>query len=86
MQYDTLQRLRRKSDFYSDGPQWVRTVWPTQAGFEWFCKSRREALQKAGGLRRMGRDWFIDAESFPKVVAAEFQLPEATNGQEEATR
>lgn len=76
MQYDALQRLRRKSDFYSDGPAWVRTVWPTQAGFEWFCKSRREALHKAGGLRRMGRDWFVDAEAFPRVVAAEFQLPE----------
>jgi hypothetical protein len=76
MKYAALQRLQRKKVYYTDGPPWVRSVWNTQAGFEWFCKSRRAALEQAGGLRRMGRDWFIDAEAFPKVVAAEFHLPE----------
>jgi len=74
MQLEILERLRKKSDFYTDGPDWVRSVWKTQAGFEWFCKSRREALEQRGGLRRMGRDWFVDAGVFPQAVAQEFNL------------
>lgn len=86
MENNVLYRLKRKSDFYTDGPQWVRSVWPTQASFEWFCKSRRDALQQVGGLRRMGRDWFIDAEAFPNAVAAEFHLPQSVSETGEAAQ
>lgn len=72
MQHDVLLRLRRKSDFYSQGPGWVRSLWPTQAGFEWFCKANRDSLCRSGGLRRMGRDWFIDETNFGTAVASKF--------------
>lgn len=72
MQLEILERLRKKGDFYNIGPDWVRSVWKTQAAFEWFCKSRREVLERRGGLRRMGRDWFIDSELFAQAVACEF--------------
>ena len=70
-----LERLRRKSDFYAHGPDWVRQLWTTEASFDWYVKSRKAGLQSAGGLRRMGRDWFVDLEGFTRIVAAEFNLP-----------
>lgn len=64
-----LSRLRRKLDFYNfDAPEWVRTIWSREEAFEWFVKNHRKTLTKNGALVRLGRDYFIDSETFLPIA------------------
>lgn len=74
---EMLERLRRKRAYYENAPAWVLSLWPAFDGFEWFCKHNRSELQKLGAIRKLGRDWFIDAEAFPGAVATVYGLPAA---------
>ena len=66
-----IENLRRKADFYEHiAPEWVRTVWPRIESLNHFLKSNRCALLEQGGIARLGRDWFIDCERFPKAAKA----------------
>lgn len=71
---DILEKVRRKRTYYEQAPQWVLALWPSLDSFEWFCKSRRAELEKAGAMHKLGRDWFIDAEQFPIAVAKAYNL------------
>lgn len=66
-----LERWQRKADYYANGPEWVHRIWSTQPSFDWFCKSRRQALSQAGVLRKLGRDWFVNSELLEAVVRSE---------------
>ena len=67
-----LDRWQRKADFYANAPTWVRSIWSTQPSFEWYCKSRRKTLAKAGALRKLGRDWFVHSDQLEVAVRGEF--------------
>lgn len=69
-----LDRTARKRDFYLTGPAWVRSVWPTPHSFDWFCRSRRHELASKGAMVKLGRDWFVDVQAFPKAVASVYGL------------
>jgi hypothetical protein len=69
MSYELIANLRRKAEYYSnDGPEWVRLIWPRLASFDWFLKSNRQTLVACGGIRRLGRDYFIDQSRFPNAA------------------
>ena len=69
MSNDLLGNLRRKLDYYEiDGPEWIRSIWTRQASFDWFLKCHRKTLVEFGGLRRLGRDYFIDQTKFPEIA------------------
>lgn len=64
-----LSLVRRKPDYYrNDAPAWVRNVWPRPESFNHFVKSHRAALLDQGAVVRLGRDQFINTESFPRVA------------------
>lgn len=64
-----LQNLRRKPDYYQhDAPQWVRNIWTRPQSFDWFIKANRDALVSQGAVVRLGRDYFVNTESFPQVA------------------
>lgn len=64
-----LENLRHKTDFYqTNDPPWVQKIWRTLPSLDWFIKDNRSALNKAGAIVRIGRDYFIDAVVFPDVA------------------
>ena len=64
-----IENLRRKAEYYQhDAPEWVRVIWPRQASLNHFVKFNRDALVRAGAIRRLGRDYFVDVEVFPDVA------------------
>ena len=68
MSFD-LSSLRRKGDYYTtEAPDWVRNIWTRPESFDWFIKSNRAQLSKAGAIVRLGRDWFVDVEQFPAAA------------------
>lgn len=71
MDLERLNRLKRKADFYrDDAPEWCRAIWPRPQSLSNFIKQHREPLKQAGALRRIGRDFFVDAEVFPRAAAS----------------
>lgn len=69
MSYELIENLRRKTAYYSsDGPDWVRFMWPNLSSFDWFLKSNRQTLLAYGGIYRVGRDYFIDQSRFPNAA------------------
>lgn len=70
-----FDRLRRKAEFYQQGPEWVRSIWPTENSFAWFLKSHTQELEKLLAIRKVGRDWFIDTNHFPEAAARVWGLP-----------
>jgi len=67
--------LCRKAEFYHEGPNWVRSIWPTENSFSWFIKSNGKELKELLGIRKVGRDWFVDTVRFPAAAARVFRLP-----------
>ncbi len=64
-----LSALRRKDVFYrSEAPAWVRNIWPRVESFNWFCKNHRDRLIADGAMVKLGRDFFVDVNTFPKVA------------------
>lgn len=64
-----LQNLRRKPDYYRhDAPEWVRTIWPRPESFNWFVKAHRDTLMSQGAVVRLGRDQFVNVETFPRAA------------------
>lgn len=74
-----LQNLRRKPDYYRhDAPAWVRNIWPRPESFNWFIKTNRDTLVSQGAVVRLGRDYFVDAEVFPKAAQAILGVQDST--------
>lgn len=65
MDYELIGNLRRKQEYYlHEAPHWVRRVWPRQESFDWFLKNYRSTLVALNAIVRLGRDYFINAETF----------------------
>lgn len=71
-----LENLRRKRDYYvHDAPPWMRIVFASYGGFEWFIKHHRVSLLERGAIIKSGRDWLVDMHAFPAVAAGIKGLP-----------
>lgn len=77
-----LSRLRRKKDFYTNGPDWVRSIWTRFESFHWFVKRHRRHLAETGATVGLGRDTFIDVELFPNVSLQILGLGEGVGHEE----
>lgn len=65
-----IENLRRKRDYYlHDAPSWVRVVFRSYGGFEWFIKDHKPCLLERGAIIKAGRDWLVDTSTFPLVAA-----------------
>ena len=78
-----LEALRRKRDYYNAdiAPGWVRTIWPGVNSFDWFIKHNRAELIARGAILRVGRDYFINGETFPTVARQVLRVPGIENGE-----
>lgn len=64
-----LCNLRRKDAYWpNEGPEWLKHVFQRQESFNWFCKNNRDRLIRDGAMVKLGRDFFIDRETFPTVA------------------
>ena len=80
-----IENLRRKADYYQhDAPDWARVLWPRIASFNHFIKYNREELVRAGAILRIGRDYFVDSESFPDAAKAVLGIADADQNDEVA--
>lgn len=71
-----LNNLRRKQDFLAnDAPPWCRTIWPRIEGLNHFIKQNKARLADNGAAVFVGREWFVDADRFPKVAREILGLP-----------
>ncbi len=68
-----LSNWQRKREYYKQSPDWVRQIWPSEPSFNWFIKSRREALANAGVLRKLGRDWLVNEQALEDDVRAQLE-------------
>lgn len=69
MNFEMLNRLERKGEFYREAPSWCHRIWKREESFDNFVKQHRETLKQSGVLVRVGRDYFVDRENFPAVAA-----------------
>ena len=73
-----LENLRRKRDYYvHEAPAWIRVVFSSYQGFDWFVKDQKSTLVERGAIIKAGRDWLVDMETFPAVTADLKGLPSA---------
>lgn len=76
-----LANLRRKNVFYQhDAPDWVRNLWPRPESFDWFVRSHRQALVSNGALIKLGRDYLVDASTFPEAAARILGVADGSTG------
>lgn len=69
MQTVNIDALRRKDDYHQhEGPDWVRNIWKRPESLNWFIKANRTKLINAKAIMRLGRDWFINVDLFPKAA------------------
>lgn len=68
-----LSHWQRKREFYQQAPDWVRQIWPSEPSFNWYIKSRREALSKDGVLRKLGRDWLVNEQALEQDVRGQLE-------------
>jgi hypothetical protein len=65
MDLETLKKMRRKRDFWSDPPhECVKRLWPTAASFDHFTKNHASKLVAAGAICKLAGTWFINEEKF----------------------
>ena len=74
--YKRQDLYRRKSEFYETAPadSYIKRLWPELNSLNWFLKHNSDKITKAGGARRLGRDWFIHIEKFESAVAEIYGL------------
>lgn len=64
-----FDKLRRKPDYFqNDLPPGLRNILRSLGGFSWFIKDNRAELVREGAVVRLGRDYFIQVEVFPRVA------------------
>jgi hypothetical protein len=64
-----LELLVRKSDYYNNAaPLWVRNIWARKEALDHFIKYNRRRLAAEGAVVKIGRDYFVDTETFPSIA------------------
>jgi hypothetical protein len=68
-----LAALKRKTEFYATGPDWVRNLWPTASAFDWFIKNNKRELERRGVIAKLARDWLVDTNTFEPAINSMLQ-------------
>jgi hypothetical protein len=71
-----LESLRKKQDYYAEGPTWVRNFWKKPTSFSFFLKENRTTLEELGAIVRPGREYFINIDEFPHAARIILKVPE----------
>lgn len=78
-----IENLRKTRIYFEhDAPPWARNIWPKFSSLEYFVKTHRSELVEQGAMRKLGRDYFVDVESFPRVAQQILGVPNGGEGQQ----